>query len=476
MANTYDFSNFNLTVLAQGLATNTVSVVVSTGTGAAFPSPPAGVQFALVLNDAASRTKYEICYCTARSGDTLTVLRAQEGTTAQTWSIGDYCWCGTTAGTQANMVQIPAMTNGSISPIFGYTIAEGGIAVSGFDPNGLNIRWVTGNYGVGVRNDGSTSWFLQTASGNPYGTYNTFRPFAWNLATGAVTIDGTGVGVTFGGSTQINGSNTVSGNSTIHGSEAITGGLTAGSATIGDTTISGAAVNVGVNNASAVLYLANADVYFAYGSGYTTLNLWPGSYIQFDPANSWVYIESGAGWIGVPNLSGAEIQGTYITSTGNVNAANGFTGGPAGINSTGGANFNGDVAANNGYLRASYGTNYNPGDGNAATLGYQFTTNGGLSGYFLCPCGAQGTMYFQWGYEELGSPQNVGFPAGFPHACLGVVCCEGAAGGTWGGAAPSLHGQSGFNNSYWIHYGLASSSTGPWYPAELTCAWFAWGY
>lgn len=61
------------------------------------------------------------------------------------------------------------------------------------------FRTVTGAYGAFVRNDGNAVYLMQTASGDQYGGYNNFRPFYWNLATGAVNIDETGASTTFGG-------------------------------------------------------------------------------------------------------------------------------------------------------------------------------------------------------------------------------------------------------------------------------------
>jgi hypothetical protein len=55
----------------------------------------------LTLNDAATGQIYEVVYVTAISGVTLTVTRAQEGTGAQNWNIGDFAYCAPTAGTVA---------------------------------------------------------------------------------------------------------------------------------------------------------------------------------------------------------------------------------------------------------------------------------------------------------------------------------------------------------------------------------------
>jgi Chaperone of endosialidase len=74
-----------------------------------------------------------------------------------------------------------------------------GMIVNGVDGGSFQYRAVSGSYGAGIYNDGSGVYLLSTASGSQYSTANALRPFAWNLSTGAVTIDATAVGTTFGG-------------------------------------------------------------------------------------------------------------------------------------------------------------------------------------------------------------------------------------------------------------------------------------
>lgn len=85
--------------------------------------------------------------------------------------------------------------------------AHGGLTSNAVDAsgNGGQLRLTSGNYSTILRNDGTSMFLLQTASGNQTGGFNAFRPFAWNLTSGAVTIDGTGLGVIFGGNTVTNG-------------------------------------------------------------------------------------------------------------------------------------------------------------------------------------------------------------------------------------------------------------------------------
>ncbi|HAX9985156.1 TPA: phage tail protein [Escherichia coli] len=59
--------------------------------------------------------------------------------------------------------------------------------------NGLRIAY--GNYGFFIRNDGSSTYFMLTNSGDNLGTWNSLRPLAINNANGAVSI-GNGLNVT----------------------------------------------------------------------------------------------------------------------------------------------------------------------------------------------------------------------------------------------------------------------------------------
>lgn len=105
MANFFLFANDAQSTLAGPITAIATSLTLASGTGADFPSPGAGQQFALTLNDAATGLDTEIVYCTARSGDVLTVVRGQEGTSALDWLAGDLAANLNTAGTMAAMVQ-----------------------------------------------------------------------------------------------------------------------------------------------------------------------------------------------------------------------------------------------------------------------------------------------------------------------------------------------------------------------------------
>jgi len=73
--------------LASSLTSGATTLSVTTGEGAKFPSPSAGQWFPVTLVKATGAL--EIIRCTSRSGDILTVARAQEGTSAQAFAVGD---------------------------------------------------------------------------------------------------------------------------------------------------------------------------------------------------------------------------------------------------------------------------------------------------------------------------------------------------------------------------------------------------
>lgn len=99
----------------------------------------------------------------------------------------------------------PTATDVGALPITGGNL-NGGLTATGEiiskSANGLRIAY--GNYGFFIRNDGSSTYFMLTDSGNSLGTYNRLRPLIINNANGAVTI-GNGLNVTGGINGSLNG-------------------------------------------------------------------------------------------------------------------------------------------------------------------------------------------------------------------------------------------------------------------------------
>jgi len=115
MAYTIELYANNARTTLAGSANNTVTtLVLQSGAGALFPSPNnlIGEYAKATLQDAATGLRNEIVYITARTGDVLTVVRGQDGSTAQTWSAGDTVFEGVTAATLASFVQPSKLQSG----------------------------------------------------------------------------------------------------------------------------------------------------------------------------------------------------------------------------------------------------------------------------------------------------------------------------------------------------------------------------
>jgi hypothetical protein len=91
------------TLLASSMNSTQTTLTVSTGTGVDFPAVSAGQQLAVTIEDVSGNI--EVVYCTGITGDVLTIVRAQEGTTAQNFASGSRVEMRVTAGILAAMLQ-----------------------------------------------------------------------------------------------------------------------------------------------------------------------------------------------------------------------------------------------------------------------------------------------------------------------------------------------------------------------------------
>lgn len=129
------FANNAYGSLAGNINGAATTIILATGNGARFPMPTGGDFFyaTLIGIDAnGNENAWEIVQCTARSTDQLTVVRAQEGTTAASWNAGTRIEIRWTAAGAAGKVNA---TNGIASGLTlnnGY--AEQVFAVSGTTP------------------------------------------------------------------------------------------------------------------------------------------------------------------------------------------------------------------------------------------------------------------------------------------------------------------------------------------------------
>lgn len=103
-----------------------VSLVLEAGDGAQFPDPTGGDTFILVLQDGTGAL--EIMLATARTGDTITATRAQEGTTALSFGAGTRVEIRTTAGILDSFVQENAPID-----MGGNTLSNASVATSSWN-------------------------------------------------------------------------------------------------------------------------------------------------------------------------------------------------------------------------------------------------------------------------------------------------------------------------------------------------------
>lgn len=96
------FANNAYGSLGATLSNIATSLTLATGQGARFPSPTGGDYFLLTLvglDGNGNENAWEIVKVTGRSTDALTIVRAQESTTAATWVSGTRVELRSTAGT-----------------------------------------------------------------------------------------------------------------------------------------------------------------------------------------------------------------------------------------------------------------------------------------------------------------------------------------------------------------------------------------
>lgn len=109
-------ANNAISRLSAGVSAAVTTLAVSPGDGAKFPALSAGDWFPLTLVKADGTL--EIVRCTARSSDSFTVVRAQEGTEAAAFSAGDRIELRSTKAAMDSYAQLesPALTGAPTAP------------------------------------------------------------------------------------------------------------------------------------------------------------------------------------------------------------------------------------------------------------------------------------------------------------------------------------------------------------------------
>jgi len=93
-----NYANNAFAVLNGAISNVATAITLATGQGARFPASEFRVTL-IGYDGSGNENAWEICHCTSRSGDVLTVTRGQEGTTAVSWGNATRIENRITAGT-----------------------------------------------------------------------------------------------------------------------------------------------------------------------------------------------------------------------------------------------------------------------------------------------------------------------------------------------------------------------------------------
>src|ERR1700679_132452 len=83
------YANNAVGTLSAPITNAATSLALNPGQAALFPNPSAPQVFYATLTDAATQTLKEIVQVTAVAGNIFSIVRAQDGTLAQSWNTGD---------------------------------------------------------------------------------------------------------------------------------------------------------------------------------------------------------------------------------------------------------------------------------------------------------------------------------------------------------------------------------------------------
>ena len=154
------FTNNAVGALASSITSSATTIYVTAGQGAYFPALSAGDYFYVTLID--SSNNLEIAKVTARSADTLTVVRAQESTAGRSYSAGDKIELRITAQGMADVYG-----NGGVQSVAG---KSGAVTLSSSDISGLGSLATKSTITASDITDGTITSAKLATTINGYGT------------------------------------------------------------------------------------------------------------------------------------------------------------------------------------------------------------------------------------------------------------------------------------------------------------------
>lgn len=200
------FTNNAVGQLAGSITAGAVSLTVGSGEGALFPNPSGSQYFYATIFDGVGNM--EIVKVTARSTNTFTIVRGQDGTIAQAWDAADYVELRPVAASMGNFGQIDSENTWAENQTFSGDVAAATATVSGNATVGGTLG-VTGVatftaqplYGanpVTAFPSGTKMLFGQAAAPTGWTGINTYNDYALRLVnTSGATGGSTGGSTAF---------------------------------------------------------------------------------------------------------------------------------------------------------------------------------------------------------------------------------------------------------------------------------------
>lgn len=166
------FANNATSTIQGALAIDGTEITVASGTGSLFSEPVDGVSVFRATLSNSTGTLLEIVECILRSGDVMTIMRAQEGTTALAWPSGTLIKQLLTAGQADAFLQT---TGGPLFYPSRQITSDGQTTITSTD------------VGLLVNKTSITTFLIPAPTGS--GRFLIFKDYAGNCSTFNITLD-----------------------------------------------------------------------------------------------------------------------------------------------------------------------------------------------------------------------------------------------------------------------------------------------